>query len=420
MTAEIAILNRSAVALAADSVVTLIGPLGAKTFDTAEKIFELLRHQPVGLMIYNNPLFMNVPFEIIARQFRAKNIKLTVTGLMQVWPHFKSHLVEMKHAHPDDETTHLQALVATEMRELQTERLAWLIDEGGRKRRRGLTKLDGHLQGFADARRKMAETKPLEGYLEGRTFEEFQKKYGSVISEAFPRALPDYPVKPQLEESIQRLMFALIKSDIRTKAFTGLVFAGFGEADLFGSLQNELDGIYFDEMRIVKNDIVDIDRFTRTTSAVVPFAQTQMPQRFIYGIDAQFEAQLDELMRTLTNDTLDSLPMDIPEEIKEKSRESAAANLTKSLEQFKNRAMTEIEHVVDHLSKSELAEVAHSLVEISWLKRRYSHDTESVGGPIDVAILTKNEGFIWVRRKHYFDSSLNPAYAKRLGAGERT
>jgi len=33
--------------------------------------------------------------------------------------------------------------------------------------------------------------------------------------------------------------------------------------------------------------------------------------------------------------------------------------------------------------------------------------TDSVGGPIEVAVITKYEGFKWVRRKHFYDRSLN-------------
>ena len=31
-----------------------------------------------------------------------------------------------------------------------------------------------------------------------------------------------------------------------------------------------------------------------------------------------------------------------------------------------------------------------------------------VGGPIEIAGITKHEGFKWVRRKHYFDTAMNP------------
>jgi hypothetical protein len=34
-------------------------------------------------------------------------------------------------------------------------------------------------------------------------------------------------------------------------------------------------------------------------------------------------------------------------------------------------------------------------------------DTETVGGPIDVAIITKGDGFVWVKRKPKFDLQLN-------------
>ncbi|GMN14865.1 ATP-binding protein [Altererythrobacter sp. MTPC7] len=249
MTAEVAILNRSAVALAADSVVTLTGPRGAKTFDTAEKIFELLRNQPVGLMIYNNPLFMDVPFEIIARQFRAENAKVKITGLMQVWPEFRGHLIKMTKKSADEEQTHLRSLVATEVRELQTERLAWLLDEGGRKRRRGTAKLDEHLRKCAVERRDEGLSKPLKGFLNNKSFDDFHREYGNVVRATTAETMDGYDIGAPLGEAIQEMIFALIKSEERTSAFTGLVFAGFGEADLFGSLQNiELDGIDFDRL----------------------------------------------------------------------------------------------------------------------------------------------------------------------------
>jgi hypothetical protein len=37
-------------------------------------------------------------------------------------------------------------------------------------------------------------------------------------------------------------------------------------------------------------------------------------------------------------------------------------------------------------------------------------DAETVGGPIDVAVISKGDGFIWIKRKHYFKSELNPQF----------
>ena len=35
---------------------------------------------------------------------------------------------------------------------------------------------------------------------------------------------------------------------------------------------------------------------------------------------------------------------------------------------------------------------------------------ETVGGPIDVAVISKGDGFIWIKRKHYFEGDMNPQF----------
>jgi hypothetical protein len=67
---------------------------------------------------------------------------------------------------------------------------------------------------------------------------------------------------------------------------------------------------------------------------------------------------------------------------------------------------------INTLSKEDLAEMAESLIYLTYLKRRFTFTEESVGGPVDVAIITKGDGFIWIKRKHYFRPDLNPHYFK--------
>jgi hypothetical protein len=35
---------------------------------------------------------------------------------------------------------------------------------------------------------------------------------------------------------------------------------------------------------------------------------------------------------------------------------------------------------------------------------------ENVGGPIDVAVISAGDGFIWIKRKHYFEAERNPHF----------
>ncbi len=52
MTAEIAIMNKEAIALASDSAVTSIQENGQKIFTSANKLFSLSKYHPVGIMIF--------------------------------------------------------------------------------------------------------------------------------------------------------------------------------------------------------------------------------------------------------------------------------------------------------------------------------------------------------------------------------
>ena len=71
MTAEIAILNKSAVALAADSAVTIsAGTKEEKIFFSADKLFELSHNNPIGIMIYNGMQFMQAPLQMLINEYR--------------------------------------------------------------------------------------------------------------------------------------------------------------------------------------------------------------------------------------------------------------------------------------------------------------------------------------------------------------
>ena len=58
MTAEVAVMNSQAIALAADSAATFRDEMGQKIFTSASKIFTLSKYQPVGVMIYGNASLM--------------------------------------------------------------------------------------------------------------------------------------------------------------------------------------------------------------------------------------------------------------------------------------------------------------------------------------------------------------------------
>jgi hypothetical protein len=73
MTAEIAIVNKSAVVLAADSAVTITVGGSEKIYNSVNKIFDLTTTCPIGIMVYGNLEFMGVPIETIIKIYRRQN-----------------------------------------------------------------------------------------------------------------------------------------------------------------------------------------------------------------------------------------------------------------------------------------------------------------------------------------------------------
>ena len=65
------------------------------------------------------------------------------------------------------------------------------------------------------------------------------------------------------------------------------------------------------------------------------------------------------------------------------------------------------------LPLDELAAMAEALVNLTSFKRKVTIVPESVGGPIDVAVISKGDGFIWINRKHYFKPDFNSHFFDR-------
>jgi len=66
--------------------------------------------------------------------------------------------------------------------------------------------------------------------------------------------------------------------------------------------------------------------------------------------------------------------------------------------------------IVQHLPKEELAAMAESLVSLTSFKRHVTKQAETVGGPVDVAVISRGDGLVWIKRKQYFHGDLNPHF----------
>ena len=209
---------------------------------------------------------------------------------------------------------------------------------------------------------------------------------------------------------------------------TGLIIAGFGSEDLFPTLVSfELHGMLGGSLKFVKREFVDIDR-NGDRARVIPFAQREMVERFLYGLDEGLQRKITQFCKgavpgirrrmleqlDMSEDELAALTLST-----EQAEQAFLDGLdTQSFDAIRQESQSEIEGMVEFMPKSEMARMAEALINLTSIKRRVSRGMETVGGPIDVAIISQAEGFVWVKRKHYFPQELNSRYFDRKRANE--
>jgi predicted nuclease with TOPRIM domain len=185
-------------------------------------------------------------------------------------------------------------------------------------------------------------------------------------------------------------------------------------------------------LKRLEREVVTIDA-NDVRAKIVPFAQHEMADRFLVGIDERHELTILTNVRKNLEDLGGSLIAAMPRmrrATKNRLRENLDASIETVLDDLRDKTMHELkeesrqesEDAVMFMAKPDLANFAEALVNITAVRRRASLETESVGGPIDVAVISRDDGFVWVKRKHYFERDLNPRFfARKYGTfGQRT
>ena len=150
-----------------------------------------------------------------------------------------------------------------------------------------------------------------------------------------------------------------------------------------------------------------------------------MVERFLYGLDDDIERQITTFCTKTLPQIRERYLADFEyeddegkEEADQVGRNAERAFLNglrkEAFERIREASRLEIEEMVEFMPKPELANMAEALVHLTSIKRRVSRGMETVGGPIDVAVISQTEGFVWVKRKHYFTTELNPRYFDRI------
>jgi hypothetical protein len=249
------------------------------------------------------------------------------------------------------------------------------------------------------------------------------KKKGSIFDKLPMTSLAERYLRTIAVEVMIRRCFGPWQS--------GIVVAGFGEKQYMPSIvEIEIDGMLEGKPRYYVEKNISID--DKRVASVIPFAQKEMVYTFMEGIDPG----LEELIKKSVHRLFYGVANGIIDKVKTHDRRfgrvlgkqvhTPMKQLLEALFSEWDRQREEVHwgpvvEIVSSLPKDELAAMAESLVNLTKFRRRVTTEKETVGGPIDVAVITKGDGFVWVKRKHYFEANLNPRkmglYLKEVTSG---
>jgi len=436
MTAEIVIMNKQAIALASDSAVTMTHEMGEKIKTSANKLFALSKYHPVGIMIYNNADLMGIPWETIIKIYRNKLGAKEFDYLKEYSDDFIEFL--------DNDNSLFSDSIQKEYLRFAVYAYFYFIEEH----------ISNLVESIISEKQKITQneikkriSKIIEEHYEKWTNasnipsipdshkNEIIDKYGEIIEEVMHEVFQELPIsKPHYDQlkEIAASLFSKFPDSIISPNLSGVVFAGFGEKEIFPIIKAyEIEGIVNNKLKYRESLSDEISH--KSDASIMPFAQRDMVDTFMQGIDPSYknleESYLTKIFDEFTELALNILKNEMNEnkskskKILQKSSEKIIADFQEKLENHRQEMYIDpVLSVVSMLSKDELAAMAETLVNLTSFKRKITMGSETVGGPIDVAVISKGDGFVWIKRKHYFKPELNPHffanyYKEEIGDG---
>ncbi|WP_214226685.1 hypothetical protein [Pedobacter sp. B4-66] len=429
MTAIVGVLNSQGIAIAADSAVTVTGNNGKKVYNRSNKIFTLSKFHPVGIAIYNSADFMGMPLETIIKMYRKSLgessfntiqeykdnfITFLRTQLVNVSPELRksaffgfcseAHLTLINNT-IDSLSQRNTELIGIEQpdklviyHEVVSEELEKYTAKLGTYHQANYTNLsfEQYCIHYVD------ELVAIEDFIQAEINKEFE---GFILNEAH-------------RASIKTMLYALVNIQFIFEKHCGLIFFGFGETEIYPSSHLVLVGsLIADDLRFIIGDPVKISPGV-LNSNILPYAQGDVTTTVLTGVDPNYKNEVKQSVKSTFNDVSDQIAA-----ILNNAEQSAAIRLAlgtisdtliQKLEEYQWTKITgPLLEILAHMGKEDMSELAESLVNITSLKRKFTSSNsadESVGGPVDVAIITKGDGFIWMKRKHYFDINNNQSF----------
>ncbi len=427
MTCEVLVMNRLGLVLAADSAITFTSKdeAGVTTSFSAgaNKIFQLSNHEPVGVMIFNNAGLQNIPWEIIIKSFRSHLGENKYDSMDEYAAALHDFIVANKSLFPEEhKDNHLKKLAFNSFMFLLNFSRNFASDLND-STKTGTHKTEWNR--FKDFITQTLPNIPLPNHFTEAQLEKTKKEYTDWLAKIIEDYLNNTAALMHLKNVVDANELANYSIEALYKlyltifdnSYTGIVIAGYGKDECFPSYAEVKYFGFIDEALItesVKSAAIDHNEID---SVIEAFAQQAMVETFVTGYSPTVWGKVKDKSKELAQKISDDLVKN--------GGATLPANWTETLEKFNDEFTQEwsrdvlqehylpLRRIIGGLAIEEMSELAETLVMLESLKEKVTSRTQSVGGPIDVAVITKAEGLVWIKRKLFFDPEINQRYFLR-------
>ena len=399
MTCEVAVMNKRGVALAADSAVTLGD--GEKVYLTAEKLFPVSSANgagasivPVGIMTYGAADIMGVPWETVVKLYAHKLGQRQFDRLEQYAQDFLRFVEGSQVLFPGPvQRRFFRLSVGSYWFQFYLNPLNDLLEKNPEDRKRAAAVLAELIdKDSEDTRTNCPMLEELgEGYGD-RVVEEYAAELGELEEEIFG----DFKFPKDIGQRLRESVKLMVTRNIFGEFSSTVVFAGMGEAEALPALfQYRVGTLVAGRLRFAKIDEARVDH--DTDAVVVPMAQRQVIDMFYGGIWPELRPKLVEIAHSCLFDKTNGGGRKAAEKMRKDFEESFNDALNREIRESYTASLI---NAVGGLPRQELAGLAEALVSITiFVAKMSAGKRETVGGPIDVALISKGDGFVWVKRK---------------------
>lgn len=423
MTAVVGVINQTGAAIAADSAVTMTRSYNRKIANNANKMIRLSNHQPIGVMIYNNGGFMGCAWDIIIRHYRKLRGDLELPMVRTYIDDFIQFLHENNFFVLQCQEDRFKSRLAHEFvgfcREIDRSTIMPDYSEPDDEFNMTISNREELIESYKEEAGKVAEhaekhpispefadytIDQLSAYLQD-SLEEIQKN-SSIPDEIFSE------VYPMLLEKFLPYATGYNEDD-----YSGLIFTGYGADQKYPSSICVCIRMAFDNRLVYYIRPEDEIHITEDRpSAICRYAQTDVMDTLMSGISGLLKEEIRKTSVSILNHELNHLidtaiQAGLSEKQQEKQKSMDLSEFNGAMDKFLTTLMEEeatkrFIKPIEGYSLDDMASLAENLVGMTSLHRHLSFEDEGVGGLVDLAIISRENGFEWKNRKSWYQDSV--------------